>query len=222
MLMSHITTAEQAQLFQAKLVQLAGTAILNAAMTGDSTQLAQGLANVVNVAFGLIDAELPYVVEVKWEKHVELDQEKAISQLLKGFFTTYGFTNLTQANATSQCILDVVKSIKTVVANPVLARGDRFTASNSFLDSITVVADGFERCKKLDTVELTLLKSLGTLLEKHTAEALFTMVVNTISQRTLLTQSEINMGVYFFKGRYEVAGQLFATHMMTVFNGLLF
>jgi len=64
--------------------------------------------------------------------------------------------------------------------------------------------------------------SLGALLEKDTAETLVTILANTIMQLTDLTQSEINMSVYFLEGQYEVAGQLYAAQVMKVFNGLLF
>jgi len=209
------------QLFQARLVQLMAKTVLDT--TGhDSSVVAKDLAVLVDTAFGLIDANLPTVMEFDFSKYVPMTEEKALPLFFKGFFNGLGVYDSDKINGTTQCVLGVISSLKTIFSNPALQRGDFYTKANIFLDSLMPLTDSFERCQKLNTVDMSMFARVLLLIKEYPVLSLAKIASNSALNLPNVMAAEMNMGVLMMQGQYELAGQLYAQNLRTVYSGLLF
>jgi len=208
-------------IFQSRLVQLLGQVAVDA-LNKQPNAAAKDLAVFISTAAGLMDPQLPTVLELDYSKYVEMNDKVAIPQFLKGFFTEIGITDLAKINGTSQCALDIIETIKIVATNPALQRGDFYTRANAFLDSFMNVTDSFERCKKLNTVDTPIFEKLVRMFKQYPALSIIRVFANTIMDLPHVAASEFNMNIYMLQGQYELAGRLYAQNLRTQYNGVMF
>jgi len=220
--LTYVNSQAKLALFQAKVVQLLGKTVFNAALHGETEQFAHDLAAFVNTAAGLVQEELPYTIEFEYEKYVPLNTEKFVRGFLKGYFTTLGYKNLTQINNTAECVLGLSNNINAFFTNPALHRGDDLAILHAFLNGVQNVTVAWENCKRLDTVDFSLDYKLISLIKEHTAETFFMAFYNNIMNLPTLTQAQINMGVYLIEGEYEIVGQLYAGTVKKTLENILF
>jgi hypothetical protein len=188
----------------------------------DSNLVAKDLAVLVDTAFGLIDANLPAVMEFDFSKYVPMTEEKALPLFFKGFFNGLGVYDSDKINGTSQCVLGVIASLKTIFSNPALQRGDFYTKANIFLDSLMPLTDSFERCQKLNTVDLSMFARVLLLIKEYPVMSLGRITANSALNLPNIMADQVNMSVLMSQGQPELAGQLYAKYLRTVYSGLLF
>jgi len=208
-------------LFDARMKQLVGKTIVDV-LNKQPNAAAQDLATLISTAVGLMDAQLPTILEFDWNKYVPTNETRYVPEFLKGFFTGLGYTDMAKINATSKCALDIIESLKTIATNAALQRGDFHTRANAFLDSFMTVTDSFERCKKLDMVDTELFQRLITIVRLYPAQSIVQVVMNTILELPTIQATGINMSVYSSQGQYELAGRLYANNLRTMYKGLIF
>jgi len=208
-------------IFQTRLVQLMGQVAVDA-LNKQPNAVAKDLATFISTASGLIDPQLPTVLEFDSSKYVELNEKVAIPQFLKGFFTEIGITDMAKINGTSQCAIDIIETLKIVAANPAIHRGDFYTRANAFLDSFMNVTDSFERCKKLNTVDTPIFEKFIRMFKQYPALSIFRIFANTVMALPDVTASEFNINVYILQGQYELAGRLYAQNLRTQYDGIMF
>jgi len=208
-------------LFDARMKQLVGKTLVDV-LNKQPNAAAKDLATLISTAVGLMDPQLPTILEWSYEKYVPMNETRYIREFLKGFFTGLGITDMAKINSTSQCALDIFESIKTIVLNPALQRGDFHTRANAFLDSFMTVTDSFERCKKLNMVDTELFHRLIRIVKEYPAESIVQVVMNTVLELPTIQATGINMSIYTTQGQYELAGRLYANNLRTMYKGLLF
>jgi len=208
-------------IFQTRLVQLLGQVAVDA-LNKQPNAVAKDLATFISTASGLIDPQLPTVLEFDDSNYVEFNEKVAIPQFLKGFFIGIGITDMAKINGTSQCALDIIETLKVVATNPAIHRGDFYTRANAFLDSFMNVTDSFERCKKLNTVDTPIFEKFIRMFKQYPALSIFRIFANTVMALPDVTASEFNINVYILQGQYELAGRLYAQNLRTQYDGIMF
>jgi hypothetical protein len=219
---SKLDSMVKIQLFQTKMISLFAKTALNAVGGANSGAVAKDLAILVDTAFGLIDANLPTVMEFDYSKYVPMVEEKALPLFFKGLFNGLGVYDNAKIEGTSQCVLSVISSLKTIFTNPALQRGDFYTKANTFLDSLMPLTDSFEKCQKLNTVDMEMFKRLITMFKTYPLLTFMRIQTNTLLEYPDIMANQINVGVLMTQGQYEQAGQLYANIVRTVYTGILF
>jgi hypothetical protein len=219
---SKIDSSMKMQLFQAKMISLLAKTVLDTVGGANSGTVAKDLAVLVDTAYGLIDANLPTIMEFDYSKYVPMVEEKALPLFFKGFFNGIGIYDSVKIEGTSQCVLGVVSALKTIFSNPALQRGDFYTKANTFLDSLMPLTDSFEKCQKLNTVDMEIFKRLITMFKTYPLLTFMRINANSLLELPNIVANEMNLGVLMMQGQYEQAGQLYAKTFRTVYTGVLF
>jgi len=218
--LSQINTPAKAEMFKAKLIQI-GARVFIELYQNQTLDAAQDLTLFLETAFGLIHVYLPPTLEFNPARGVPFSREKATPLFLKGFFTALGVQNQAKINGTIQCIQDISHNTELLLNQLTSKREDFFTQVNLLLDNAMLITDAFERCDKLEKINLDAVKSLIETVKSHPGESFLKMAGSAIMQLPTIKQSEINMKVYLKQGEYELVGQQFALNLLRVYQGLL-
>ncbi len=219
---SQIDTTTKRQFLQFRLIQLMTKTVLNTLGGASSDAVAKDLAVLVDTAFGLIDANLPTLMEFDMDRYVNYDEHKALPPFLKGLFNEIGIYDSVKINTTAQCVLTVTDALKIIFSNPAIYRGDFYTRANVFLDSLMPLTDAFETCQRLDTVEMVHFKQLITTLKDYPTPTLFYILTNTALNLPEIMANLCDMGVNNLHGDYEQAGRLYAQNLKTIYRNVVF
>ena len=112
--------------------------------------------------------------------------------------------NQNQINGTVACVRDLVNVTKTVIANPALHRGDKFTAVHAFLEGAIMLTDSLHKCEK---VKFYPIQQFAALFIRYPLPFIARLYVNGILERLTIDRSQWNFNQHGVRGEYTLMGK---------------
>jgi len=162
------------------------------------------LADALKAQYYIMKPELGEVVQRNYTKYTPFDEERFIREFVSSLLKELG-ANQNQINGTVACVRDLVNVTKTVIANPALHRGDKFTAVHAFLESAMMITDSLHRCEQ--EVDLNPLQQLAGLFMRYPLQLVFRVYINGYLEKLTMARSMMNFNEHGAQGDYTLAGK---------------